>query len=514
MKSMKNIAAIIFLTILGLSFYAVTIRGVYGNIDMMNVKGNLDIATKPLELSPERGRYVLTYSLAERGTFALNEQLATVADPDVGFYKDKFYIFFAPGVSVLALPLYYLGKLYNIPQVASFFTVSIFATLNLLLIYIYSRRIFGISVLFSILAAVIFGFASTSWNYAITLYQHHVTTFFILSAFLAAYEYTLAKKMKWLYASYVWIAYGLAIFLDYPNILLMAPIIGYLLYSSIKIDHNKKNLILTPHLPALIASVFFFALVGLHGYYNFIHFDSWTRLSGSLIGFDKVRETRAADKKIKAEKKIEELANAKSSEVFFKEENLPRGFSILTFSPDRGLFIFSPIFYLAILGVLKKIKKGVETHIFFLLSIVFVNLFLYGSWGDPWGGWAYGPRYLIPTMAIGSSFIAFWLYKNRAPIFSRLLTYILFVFSAMVALLGALTTNQVPPKVEADFFGLNYNFFLNLQYLLDNKSSSFVYNYFYADKITLPNFFMSILIALGIIAAIIIFLAPVEKHEA
>jgi hypothetical protein len=84
----------------------------------------------------------------------------------------------------------------------------------------------------------------------------------------------------------------------------------------------------------------------------------------------------------------------------------------------------------------------------------------------------------------------------------------------MVALLGALTTNQVPPKVEADFFGLNYNFFLNLQYLLDNKSSSFVYNYFYADKITLPNFFMSILIALGIIAAIIIFLAPVEKHEA
>jgi len=489
-----------------IAMYGLTVRGVGGRIDMSRIHDKLDIVSKPFELSPERGRFILTYSLAERKSFALDKKLATAANPDVGYYKGKYFIYFAPGVSVLALPLYFLGKLYNIPQVGAFFTISLFAACNMVLVYVLSRKLLGAQAIPALVAAFIFAFASTSWSYAITMYQHHVSTFFILSSFLAVWIGNHHKKFNLYTSFYVWGAFGLSLFVDYPNAVLLLPVMSYFLYSFFSIQKTKKKYTFSYSIVPIVTSILFVILIGIHGYYNFVHFDSPTRLSGSLVGFDNLNSKKLS-KDTTTDKTISELANQKDQQSYFKEKDLPRGFGILTGSTDRGLFYYSPIFLLAFLGIRYGLKK-LSTEQFFLLSTICINLFLYGSWGDPWGGWAFGPRYLVPTMAILSMYIGLWLSKSKRYYASRIVTFILFSISSAISLLGALTTNQVPPKVEGLFLKLDYTYLLNYQYLMRNISSSYMYHQYFSHFMSVAGYY---LLLLGIVLSavfIILFIVP------
>ena len=123
-KYMKNFITLTLLLLFCITLYTLTVRGQFGNLRADQVKGNLDQATKPFELSPERGRYILTLSLSEYKSFALTQELADAAFPDIGYYKGRYYLYFAPGISLLSLPLFNLGKNFNLSQVAAFFTIS------------------------------------------------------------------------------------------------------------------------------------------------------------------------------------------------------------------------------------------------------------------------------------------------------------------------------------------------------------------------------------------------------
>lgn len=67
--NIKTTIAILSIVIVGFVLYIATIRGIAGNPKGPDIKGTLDQATMPLELSPERGRYVLVMSLAEDRSF-------------------------------------------------------------------------------------------------------------------------------------------------------------------------------------------------------------------------------------------------------------------------------------------------------------------------------------------------------------------------------------------------------------------------------------------------------------
>jgi hypothetical protein len=69
-------------------------------------------------------------------------------------------------------------------------------------------------------------------------------------------------------------------------------------------------------------------------------------------------------------------------------------------------------------------------------------------WGDPYGGWAFGSRYLIPTYALLAVGIAFgFSHLNKNWIWLTLFT-ILFAYSAGVNTLGAITTSTIPTQGE------------------------------------------------------------------
>jgi hypothetical protein len=493
-----KIRSIILLTLFFLfsaMLYVATIKGLPGNPDAKEIRA-LDKATKPFELSPERGRYAHTYALAENGSFSLTPDLAEAVYPDVGYVDGRFYSFFAPGVSFFAVPFYEIGKQFNLGQVFAFGTISLFALGSLFFMYRIARDIFKLTTGTSLIPPLIFAFGSTSWSYATTMYQHHVTIFFILSAFYAVWKYAQKTRFSFLWASYIWLSYALAFMVDYPNLILMLPVMVYFLLSSIDFEKIKDRISISIR-PAFLFSVVFFLIVSvLHGYYNYTQLGSWKQLSGTIIGYKVIKERQLFATQA-GQAQIKEIEQSKTTTSFFREDQLPHGLFTLLVAPDKGILLFSPVFALgitALIGLLKQINRPLAI----LLSLTGVNLFLYSSFGDPWGGWAYGPRYLSISMAVLSLIIGIWLSQVRYRIVTKFIIFLLFAYSSAIALMGVLTTNAIPPKVEADYLRIKYGYFMAFDFFKDGGSSSYLYNTFAASHLTLYEYF-------GIIYAALLF---------
>lgn len=501
------------LAVTGLLLYGLTLRGVPGNIPVSAIKGNLDQATEPLELSPERGRYAMIVSLAEDHSFALRKELGLMVYPDVGYYRGKFFSFFAPGVSILALPFYLLGYGFNLSQVASYATVSLFAVMNLILIFIICRSVLRLPDWTGLAAALIFGFGCSAWSYAITLYQHHVTVFLMLSAFLAAWKFRSNGRFGFFWAAYVWLSYAYAIFIDYPNAILLSPVMVYFAQGAFRLvkDYRRHDYILSLRPVLFLSSLVFAAGMTLHGYYNSVNFGDWKRLSGGLPSYKTIVEM-----KLEGQANPDQIIISKLGEKnvvgFFREERLPNGFAVLTVSADRGLFLYAPVFLVALFGMALAVRKRTP-ELLALLSSVIVNVFLYSSWGDPWGGWAFGPRYLIPSMAVLSIFIATVLARAEYSRTARFIVWPLFLISASISLLGALTTNAVPPQSEAAVLHTEYNFLHNLKFFWDGRSGSFVYNTYLSGLLTLPVLFVVIYVFLSVLMFTTLFILPARTNR-
>ena len=510
---MKRLIAILFLVVVSTILYGLTIRGFEGNPFSDKINRNLSESPGPFESSHERAPYALTYSLVENGSFALNKELADFASPDTVIKDDTFYIIFPPGISLLAMPFYNIGKAYSAAQLITFAGMTLFALFNLVLVYTISKHVFSIPTNLSLFSALIFGFATTSWSFASSLYQHHTTTFFVLTSFLAAWLYKTRLRTKWIWASWIWFSLGISVWLDYPSVILFAPIIFFMILSSLKLkkvgDNFKIKIILIP----LITSVIFISLAAFHGYYNHVNFGGWKNLAQLEPRYDTKLLNETTD-----EKKLDEIAKAektKSIEGVATENQFFRGFYILTIAPDKGIFFFSPILLLAVLGIIqsfKVIKKKLIELITFS-SIFFINIFFYSSWGDPWGGWAYGPRYLIPSMAVLSIFTVIWLWINRHNIIVRIIASVLFIYSAAIATLGAVTTTITPPKVEADFLKLKYGFFNNWEVFINGKSGSFFYNKFLDNYVDLTQFYSIILIFVSVYGLLLLFIKTSSREH-
>src|SRR5258708_5699942 len=155
---MKKFIIVCLLILGSLFLYTLTIKGIKGNPGPSEFKNNLDQATKPFELSPERGRYAQVISLVNGHRFDLSQTLADAVYPDVGFYKGRFYAFFAPGVSILAAPFYAIGSKFNLGQVVTFSFSSVFAVLTAVVTYFIGRKVLKLNVPGSLLAFLFYMF--------------------------------------------------------------------------------------------------------------------------------------------------------------------------------------------------------------------------------------------------------------------------------------------------------------------------------------------------------------------
>jgi hypothetical protein len=80
----------------------------------------------------------------------------------------------------------------------------------------------------------------------------------------------------------------------------------------------------------------------------------------------------------------------------------------------------------------------------------------------------------------------------------KLVSVPLLVYSAAVSLIGVLTTNAVPPKIEGDYLKIGYNYLYNWKFLVDNNSGSYLYNTYASGSMTLMGYGLAML---GVIVA-------------
>jgi len=104
-----------------------SVRGNIGNPKSNEITDPFWREGGPFELSPERGRFGLLYSLVEDKSFYFSVDLARFIAPDLGYLNEKYVSLFAPAVSFIATPGYLIGKYFGASQVGSYLVIAIFA---------------------------------------------------------------------------------------------------------------------------------------------------------------------------------------------------------------------------------------------------------------------------------------------------------------------------------------------------------------------------------------------------
>lgn len=478
----------IFGSVVALTLLVMGLRGIAGNPTHETLNEPQWRDEGPLELSPDRGRFALLFSYVEDKSVIFTLPVARFATPDLGYKNGNYVSLFAPGLSFLLIPGYLVGKSYGIAQVGSFAVISIFAFFNFLLIRAISIKL-GTHSIAATLAGFIFLFATPAFPYAVSLYQHHPSVFLILICL-----YVLSRWNNFWSLLFVWLACAAAVPLDYPNLFFMFPIGLFAVARFFSISEVKERYLIKIKWPYVFTFLAFIPPLLFFFWFNQASYGNPLQLSGTVASV-KVIDAQGLPAAPEGEK--EDIAKfftnpelqEKSALAAFNTRNLLNGLYTHLISPDRGIISFTPIILVSMLGAVVLHKKK-PTWAQLLIAIMGTNILLYSMWADPYGGWAFGSRYLIPTYAIASILIGIALTNYKKNILVLVITLLMFVYSTSVNTIGALTSNRNPPKVEV--LGLEalsgreekYTYERNMDILSANRSKSYLYQTYFSRSLT------------------------------
>lgn len=486
-----------------------SVRGVAGNPTAYDINTSKWKDEGPIELSPDRGRFALLYSLVEEGSFHFSIPIARFATPDLGYSHGKYVSLFAPGLSFLVAPGYLLGKTYGLSQVGTFAVVALFALFNAILLRSIAVRL-GAHWVAATLASLVFLFATPAFAYAVSLYQHHISTFLILLSI-----YILLRWDTLLSLAVVWFLIAASLPVDYPNVFLMFPIGLYALGRIVMVSSTSGRIHVSIRLARLLTIVTAALPLAFFLWFNFQSYSDPFQLSGTVAGVKAIdAQGKPAAPEEVGTQNVEVLINPeqqnKSAVQFFKTRHLLNGFQIHLVSPDRGIIVYAPVILFGVAGIFLLYKSGNQPILALLLGILGANILLYSLWGDPWGGWAFGSRYLIPGYAIMSLFIALALTRWRKSNLILLVFFLVASYSIAINALGAITSSRNPPQVEVlsleALSGVEqkYTYGRNIDYLNDNRSKSFVFQTYAAKYMNAWQYYRAITISLLIVTAILL----------
>ncbi|KKQ84792.1 MAG: hypothetical protein UT06_C0001G0057 [Candidatus Woesebacteria bacterium GW2011_GWA1_38_8] len=482
----------LYIFIITLLLISLLTKGVRSNIMPSDVYSLKDYS-QPFELSPERGRYALTQSIVENHSLFLPLEIAGYVTPDLGYINGNFVSLFAPGVSFVVIPFYYIGKYFNANQLFTFWSVGLAAVINAYIISDIVNRITKSG--FGYIAGLSFIFATSALAYATTLYQHHFTTLIILLALhITIFSNNTNNSLL------MGVLFGVMLLIEYPAVIFLLPIILVYMFRHYCSLQNKESFKISIDSRIMLFILYvFIGIIPTLIYNSYVNTNPF-KLSGTVESVENINinNNGSGYEIIKGE--TDEFK--KSVGGFFKYENIANSWYILLLSSERGILFYSPLYLLTILIFnLKNKISDIEKYPFYLLvSINFAVLLLYGMWGDPWGGWAFGPRYLIPFFAFSSILLGIVFKYYAYSHWFKLSYFTLLVYSILINVAGALTTNAIVPSKEAESALMpTIKYLYNFELIGFGKSSSFIYNTYFSKYIPLTVFYI-------LIIAIIVFL--------
>lgn len=461
------------------SIYIFSLRGFPGNLhpNSKNV-GN----SPPFETSLERGRYAQTIALAENRSFNV-DGFINFLKPDLAWYNGHYYPAFPPGISVISVPFYLVGKYFGLSQVITFLVSPVFSILTVITI-IKAAQTMKLSRGAGVLSAFVF-VVSFALAYSTTLSAHIVSAFIITLCFLISLLIEKGKNNLWK-LGLLWFIYSLNLFVDYPNLFILLPIVIASTVKVIKIEKSESNFKINVPLGFFIAPFAVLPIFLLFASYNILHYQK-------PVTFTNRYNLRVLEiQGIKYDKLSNELFSRKSYSSRFNLARVYNGVDTLLISSDRGLVTYAPIFIISIIGFLIAAVKRQKWWEFILLTFIF-NLIVYAAFDDPWGGWGFGPRYLIPSLPLLALLVGRGFdYLMKYGIKAKIIIIALLSYTSTISILGALTTNAVPPSSEAGALGTYDNFLLNWKYLISNGTSSFFYYTFLQNLLSPLEYFIGI----------------------
>jgi hypothetical protein len=120
-------------------------------------------------------------------------------------------------------------------------------------------------------------------------------------------------------------------------------------------------------------------------------------------------------------------------------------------SPNRGLFVFSPIALVAILGIPALVRRHPTLGAGWALIAALVQFLVYSCYSVWWGGFSYGPRYVLDVVVLLTPAAAVALMTSLSSKSARTVTAVALAWSIVVAatdVFRANTWNARPLNVD------------------------------------------------------------------
>jgi hypothetical protein len=310
---------------------------------------------------------------------------------DVSFFRGHFHPAKAPGSAFAALPAYFV--IYHVERIVgddpddwrtltmnawltSALSVGLISALGCVLFFRLAVRISGGRALESILTTLTFAFGTMFFPYGTTLYEHNVIAAALLASFYLLWRVKeaavssdsgLSDRKAGLYISLAGLCAGYAAITNYIMAIVVLMLGCYVVFSV----RRKGGWI-------------WFGL-GVLGPFLLL-------CSYNIACFSTPFTTNY---------QYENPAFKTGSGAFLNVFLLPQWDVLLMvlFSSFRGLFITSPVLLLSAYGLSKWLRsERLRSESWLILSIIAFHLLFISTFNGWHGGWAVGPRYLVPAL--------------------------------------------------------------------------------------------------------------------
>jgi len=349
-----------------------------------------------------------TQSLVERGSFevqGISKRTGEREDRPTGTFgwaqgrDGRRYGFFGQGLLIVAIPMYLIAdatvdvvperwrfairsdlftfhqrsQAADWPRLVVSLTNSLITPLCALLLGLWLRTL-GHGPRASILTALCYALGTTAWPYAGTFLSEPLSALVLLGAALEISRWQLDGR-----ARHLWIAAalaGLSVHVHVLNLLALPCLLGYAIGPSIAREGLRESLPRLDRRAWIIAATL--CALGL----LLLGLSQWWRFGSPL-------ETGRFD--------------------HYGRWVWPwRGVFTMLLAPGRSLLIYSPPLVLALLAW-PALRRRDSATAYFVLALALTRLLFVACRSDWHGGWAIGPRYLVPTIPFLLVPIAGWL---------------------------------------------------------------------------------------------------------
>ncbi len=383
--------------------------------------------------------YLLTYSPRFHSSdglamFATAESLARRGEWDIdqirwmGLQQGTFgldghlYSRKGAGVSALALPLAWLGL--TVPGWGTATTALLFnafvtaATGTVLLRYL---QALGYDDWVALIAGLTFGLATLAWPYAKTFFSDPLAALCLIAAALALLRFRGTNRAADAFGA--GLALAVAVATRYANVVVI-PFFGLLLLKyqmasrrvgesasqqTNKPPHHKFPI--SPGLPARAGNL-----------------QPWVAFGTPLVAVASAI----------AYYNMARYGNPLNT-GYLPQENfsgiLWQGITGLLISPGRGLFLYAPVLLMTLPSAPSFFRRH-RAEAALAGMIILIHLLLYGKWFMWHGGYAWGPRFMVPTLPFFVMGMAPVIERVRGSVWWRLSFLVLASISGLIQVLG------------------------------------------------------------------------------